>query len=207
MYIVRLFTLPSVFWGSPILLLTLFLITDIYIQPAFAELTTIILPLHTILPQSSSPQSNLSPYKIAPVDSQGSASHDIWATAQSTTNTPTETIADSNSSQLATPPLKENQPASNAPKLKGRVTVPANPYRGVNNSSTPFAPEGTLRRGLPAPLDPVFPSTEYIGIASQLQIGIPDQDPMFPLEKAIYKACPFLAKNRIKFYGWVNPGV
>jgi hypothetical protein len=60
---------------------------------------------------------------------------------------------------------------------------------------------------LPAPLDPVFPSTEYIGIASQLQIGIPDQDQMFPLEKAIYKACPFLAKNRIKIYGWANPGV
>jgi hypothetical protein len=46
-----------------------------------------------------------------------------------------------------------------------------------------------------------------VGIASQLQIGVPDQDPMFPLAKAIYKACPLLAKTRIKIYGWANPGV
>jgi hypothetical protein len=60
---------------------------------------------------------------------------------------------------------------------------------------------------LPAPLDPVFPSTEYVGIAGQIQIGVPDQDQMYPLEKALYKACPILAKERIKIYGWINPGV
>jgi len=40
-----------------------------------------------------------------------------------------------------------------------------------------------------------------------MQIGVPDQDQMYPLEKAIYRACPVLAKKRIKIYGWGNPGV
>jgi hypothetical protein len=59
---------------------------------------------------------------------------------------------------------------------------------------------------MPAPLDPVFPSTEYIGVAGQAQIGVPDLNPVFPLEKAIYQACPLLKKLRIEIYGWTNPG-
>jgi hypothetical protein len=70
----------------------------------------------------------------------------------------------------------------------------------------PFAPEGETRRGLPSVLDPVFPSTEYIGVAGQTQIGVPNLNPVFPLEKAIYKACPLLKKARIEIYGWTNPG-
>ncbi len=68
---------------------------------------------------------------------------------------------------------------------------------------TPFAPEGELRRGLPAPLDPVFPSTEYTGSP---MIGAPDSNPVYPLEGAIYKACPMLKKARIQIYGWGDPG-
>jgi hypothetical protein len=71
-------------------------------------------------------------------------------------------------------------------------------------TSTPFAPEGELRRALPAPLDPVFPGTEWVG---QPLIGVPDTNPVFPLEKAIYKACPALKKARIQIYGWSNPGM
>ncbi|MDR3613777.1 MAG: outer membrane beta-barrel protein [Candidatus Obscuribacterales bacterium] len=71
----------------------------------------------------------------------------------------------------------------------------------------PFAPEGETRRALPSVLDPVFPSTEYIGVAGQTQIGVPNLNPVFPLEKAIYKACPVLKKARIEIYGWTNPGV
>jgi len=70
----------------------------------------------------------------------------------------------------------------------------------------PFAPEGTQRRALPAPLDAVFPSTEYIGVAGQTQIGVPNLNPVFPLEKAIYHACPILKKARIEIYGWTNAG-
>jgi hypothetical protein len=70
-------------------------------------------------------------------------------------------------------------------------------------TATPFAPGGDVRRGLPAPLDPVFPSQEWVG---QPVMGAPDTDPVYPLEKAIYQACPALKKARIKIYGWGNPG-
>jgi Putative beta-barrel porin-2, OmpL-like. bbp2 len=91
-----------------------------------------------------------------------------------------------------TPPTATAQPAKKVPFWE---------------TATPFAPEGELRRGLPAPLDPVFPSTEYIGVAGQTQIGIPDTNSVYPLEKAIYKACPLLKRARIEIYGWTNPGM
>lgn len=178
MQIFKLFKLVSVLFRNLVYLLTLYSIINLQIQPAFADATTIVLPLHTTLPGS--------------IDAQTAATTSVpnVATSQPITDNPSAILSQSNSSQPETTPPLQNQPSGNAPKLKGRVIVPANPYGGVNNSSTPFAPEGTVRRGLPAPLDAVFPSTEYAGVASQLQIGIPDQDPMFPLEKAIYKACP-----------------
>jgi hypothetical protein len=77
---------------------------------------------------------------------------------------------------------------------------------GVPNwqtSETPFAPEGTKRRCLPSPLDPVFCGTEWVG---QPVIGLPDSNPVYKLEGAIYKACPVLKQKRIQIYGWANPG-
>src|SRR5262245_63383478 len=44
------------------------------------------------------------------------------------------------------------------------------------------------RRANPAPLDGVFPSTEYIG-PSPL-IGVPDTDPVYPLTKAVWNLSP-----------------
>lgn len=78
--------------------------------------------------------------------------------------------------------------------------------QAIANSDTPFAPEGTLRRAMPAPYDSVFPGSEFIGTAGTLPIGVPDTDPVYPLEKEIYKACPMLKEARIKIYGWANPG-
>lgn len=63
------------------------------------------------------------------------------------------------------------------------------------------------RRAMPGPFDPVFPSTEFIGISTQLPIGVPDTNPAYPLERAIWKACPLLKKARIQIYGWANPGM
>ncbi len=71
------------------------------------------------------------------------------------------------------------------------------------DSSTPFAPEGSKRRCLPSPFDPVFPGMEYVG---QPVIGLPDTNPVYKLEANIYKACPVLKKKRIQIYGWANPG-
>ncbi len=201
---------------SLIKLLILCFLVNLQVQAASAEATTLMLPLHTILPASKNAsvagassgsenpgEANTTITPSAAIAQSDAAHQSTGSQAETTAQRPDGMNVMPDGSAAAVLPPAPPQPT----KLKGRVTVPANPYRGVNNSSTPFAPEGTLRRALPAPLDPVFPSTEYIGIASQLQIGIPDQDQMFPLEKAIYKACPFLAKNRIKIYGWVNPGV
>ena len=75
----------------------------------------------------------------------------------------------------------------------------------VTSQSTSPAPESSEppRRAKPAPLDSVFPSSEYIGPT----IGVPDTDPVYPLTKAIWDHSEFMKRNRIKVYGWVNPGV
>ncbi len=75
--------------------------------------------------------------------------------------------------------------------------------------SLPAAPQDSPqpeppRRALPAPLDPIFPSSEYLG-PSPL-IGVPDTDPVWPLTGALWRAFPALKKHRIKIYGWINPG-
>jgi len=48
--------------------------------------------------------------------------------------------------------------------------------------------------------------SEYPGSAGTMPIGVPDSDPEYPLEKAIYKILPELKKHRVKIYGWANPG-
>ncbi len=60
------------------------------------------------------------------------------------------------------------------------------------------------RRALPAPLDGVFPSSEYLG-PSPL-IGVPDTDPVWPLTKALWETYAGLKKTKIKIYGWFDPG-
>lgn len=57
------------------------------------------------------------------------------------------------------------------------------------------------RRAKPAPLDSVFPSAEYPGPS----IGVPNTDPIFPLTKAFWKACPTFKEKDIRIYGWINP--
>jgi hypothetical protein len=73
------------------------------------------------------------------------------------------------------------------------------------NASSASAAQKPPRRANPAPLDGVFPSTEYIG-PSPL-IGVPDTDPVYPLTKALWNLSPAMKEARIKVYGWVNPGI
>jgi len=63
------------------------------------------------------------------------------------------------------------------------------------------SPTEPPRRAKPAPLDAVFPSTEYLGPT----IGVPNTDPIYPLTKAIWKGSPILKENDIRVYGWINP--
>ncbi len=78
--------------------------------------------------------------------------------------------------------------------------------QGQSNStaSEAPAPQEPQRRALPSPLDPLFPGSEYLGPTPL--IGVPDTDPEYPLEKALWYAFPALKANRIKVYGWVNAG-
>ena len=59
------------------------------------------------------------------------------------------------------------------------------------------------RRAKPAPYDPIFPSTEYVGPT----IGVPNTDPISPLTQWLWKDSPMLEKNNIRIYGWVSPSV
>ena len=74
---------------------------------------------------------------------------------------------------------------------------------GYNPPSSPPIP----RRAPPAPLDGVFPSSEFLGTNSQAPMGVNDyNNAQYPLEQALWAKCPILRKNRIRIYGWLNPG-
>ncbi len=90
----------------------------------------------------------------------------------------------------------DNTPEADDSQLK---TVPM-------QTPPPVVAPGQGRRSYPQPLDSVFPFTEWTGSAGTLPIGVPDMDPAYPLQKALWKACPLLKQARIKVYGWANPG-
>src|SRR5262249_6215501 len=72
---------------------------------------------------------------------------------------------------------------------------------------TPPPSEPLPRRAIPAGLDPVFPSTEFIGTNGQGAMGSNDNCyAQYPIEQMLWKNVPILRKNRIRFYGWLNPG-
>jgi hypothetical protein len=72
------------------------------------------------------------------------------------------------------------------------------PAAGASTSGN----EEPARRAQPAPLDGIFPGSEYLGPT----IGVPDTDPVWPLTKALWEEVPALEKAKIKVYGWINPG-
>jgi hypothetical protein len=64
-------------------------------------------------------------------------------------------------------------------------------------SETP-AP-GPTRRALAAPLDPIFPSADFLGPT----IGVPNDTTVFPLQQQLF---PKSNGNGIRVYGWFDPG-
>jgi hypothetical protein len=57
------------------------------------------------------------------------------------------------------------------------------------------------RRAQPMPFDPIFPNAEYIGPL----IGAPNTDPLYPLTQKLWEKNPWLKKNNLRLYGWINP--
>src|SRR5258708_1422566 len=84
------------------------------------------------------------------------------------------------------------------PKASEPEQAPTGGEAQTNNSEP-------QRRALPAPLDGVFPGTDYLGPTPL--IGVPDTDPVYPLTKAVWSIAPALKDARVKVYGWVNPGI
>ena len=81
---------------------------------------------------------------------------------------------------------------------------PQNSSPQTQTTSPQANPAQPPRRALPAPLDGIFPSSEYLGPTPL--IGVPDTDPIWPLTGALWDAYPSFKKTRIKVYGWLNPG-
>ena len=97
-----------------------------------------------------------------------------------------------------TEPVRDEQP-----KKPGTAKTETN-GQSASAAAETSAPQEPKRRALPAPLDPLFPGSEYLGPTPL--IGVPDADPEYPLEKALWSSFPALKANRIKVYGWVNAG-
>jgi len=91
--------------------------------------------------------------------------------------------------------------ASGTPEQTGEVQV----ANDSPNDDTLKNHDEPRRRALPAPLDGIFPSSEYLGPTPL--IGVPDTDPIYPLTKALWSAFPTLERARIKVYGWANAGI
>jgi Putative beta-barrel porin-2, OmpL-like. bbp2 len=75
--------------------------------------------------------------------------------------------------------------------------------QGTNEA--PINDQEPRRRVLSAPLDGIFPGSDYLGPTPL--IGVPDTDPAYPLTKAVWTIFPALKDRRIKIYGWINPGI
>lgn len=91
-------------------------------------------------------------------------------------------------------------PAEDKQPKKLGTTKTETGWQSDSAASETSAPQEPQRHALPAPLDPLFPGSEYLGPTPL--IGVPDTDPEYPLEKALWSAFPAFTANRIKVYGW-----
>jgi hypothetical protein len=85
-------------------------------------------------------------------------------------------------------PRTTTQEDEQAPMLDAAKTRTAR--QSDSAASETSAPQELKRRALAAPLDPLFPGSEYLGPTPL--IGVPDTDPEYPLEKALWSAFPAL---------------
>src|SRR5260370_4528489 len=104
-------------------------------------------------------------------------------------------------------PAKVVAPASVAAESESGVDLRtvAETEQAPAASEAPTNNQEPQRRALPAPLDGIFPGSDYLGPTPL--IGVPDTDPVYPLTKALWTIAPALKNARIKVYGWINPGI
>src|SRR5712664_1567633 len=128
---------------------------------------------------------------------------------------PNRLLADDN--DTSNPPAKAEATEPTPAKVAATAPIAADRESGVDlrtvpgteqapaASEAPTSNQEPQRRALPAPLDGVFPGSDYLGPTPL--IGVPDTDPVYPLTKALWAVAAALKNARIKVYGWINPGI
>ena len=113
---------------------------------------------------------------------------------------PNRLLADDN--DTSNPPAKAEATEPAPAKVAATAPVAAERESGVDlrtvpgteqapaASEAPTSNQEPQRRALPAPLDGVFPGSDYLGPTPL--IGVPDTDPVYPLTKALvgHRTCP-----------------
>jgi hypothetical protein len=123
---------------------------------------------------------------------------------QTKTPMPRQIEAQPTSASSQPPSVVSATPSVHAPST-GEQTGEGQAANTSPNDNVPKNSDEPRRRALPAPLDGVFPSSEYLGPTPL--IGVPDTDPIYPLTRALWSAFPALKRARIKVYGWANAGI
>jgi hypothetical protein len=187
-------------------------------NPSFPDQASLTVPID----ESKSAAANSNPPKLATDGNKLAGNYSVSETAkqndlisQQEASTPPPLHGTSGTTEDTTlAPANTPGSASSSKPTSAPQADPSTPPNGSASSSKPTpapqaaqslpapASEEPPRRSLPAPMDGVFPLTEWVGGPL---IGVPDTDPTWPLEKAIWAAFPVLKKNRIKIYGWVDP--
>jgi len=109
---------------------------------------------------------------------------------------------------LAIPLVAAAQEAPPSPAASPSTASAAPPAAPSGAPAIPSAPPPSsespvpapTRRALPAPLDPIFPSADFLGPT----IGVPNDTTVFPLQKALF---PKSDGTKTRVYGWLDPGV
>lgn len=104
----------------------------------------------------------------------------------------------------AQPTSAPSQPPSISPAIPSALAPSTGEGIGEGQAANTYpsddAPKNSdepRRRALPAPLDGVFPSSEYLGPIPL--IGVPDTDPIYPLTKAFWSAFPALKEPESRY--------
>jgi Putative beta-barrel porin-2, OmpL-like. bbp2 len=115
------------------------------------------------------------------------------------------TVVDSTNGPAALDEMNAGLPTPANVEPGADVRAVAETEQAPSAGEAPASNQEPKRRALPAPLDGIFPGSDYLGPTPL--IGVPDTDPVYPLTKALWYVAPALKNARIKLYGWVNGGI
>jgi hypothetical protein len=147
---------------------------------------------------------------VAAANSSGEASSSGASGSATTSSDSGSTLVDSTKVDSITGPaapdeMNAGSPTPAAVEPGAGAKAVAETEQAPSAGEDPAGNQEPQRRALPAPLDGIFPGSDYLGPTPL--IGVPDTDPVYPLTKALWSVAPALRNARIKLYGWVNAGI